>query len=96
MIIQRSKFVNNRGPGILIAAQKRAHNVSDVSITNNYFSTARPIKIKYAPGVLDSAICNNRYVVKRDRPNDISSVAVRDEYITVTAPCGGAGIRTRQ
>ena len=94
--IQRSKFLNNRGPGILVHAQKRSQNVSDVSITNNYFSTTRPIKIKYAPGVLDSAICNNRYVVRRDRSNDISSVAIADEFVTVTAGCGDAGIRTRQ
>jgi hypothetical protein len=93
--IQRSKFLNNRGPGILVHARKGTQNVSDVSITNNYFSTTRPIKIKYAPGVLDSAICNNRYVVRRDRPNDISSVAVADEFVTVTAPCGDVGIRTR-
>jgi hypothetical protein len=94
--IQRSKFLNNRGPGILVHAQKSAQNVSDVSITNNYFSTTRPIKIKYAPGVLDSAICNNRYVVRRDRPNDISSVAIADDFVTVTAACGDVGIRTRQ
>jgi hypothetical protein len=93
--IQRSKFLNNRGPGILVHAQKRAQNVTDVSITNNYFSTTRPIKIKYAPGVLDSAICNNRYVVRRDRPNDISSVAMADDFVTVTAACGDVGIRTR-
>lgn len=94
--IQRSKFLNNRGPGVLVHAQKRAQNVSDVSITNNFFSTTRPIKIKYAPGVLDSAICNNRYVVRRDRPNDITSVAIADDFVTVTAACGDVGIRTRQ
>jgi hypothetical protein len=94
--IQRSKFLNNHGPGILVHAQKRSQNVSDISITNNYFSTTRPIKIKYAPRVLDSAICNNRYVVRRDRPNDISSVAIADNFVTVTAACGDVGIRTRQ
>ena len=90
--IQRSKFLNNHGPGILVHAQKSTQNVTDISITNNYFSTTRPIKIKYARGVLDSAICNNRYVVRRDRPNDISSVAIADDFVTVTAACGDVGI----
>lgn len=94
--IERSKFLNNAGPGVLIAAQKKVGNIADVSIANNYFSTTKPIKIKYAPAVLDSAICNNRYVVKREQSNDITTVATRDEYVTVTAPCGDQGIRIRQ
>lgn len=94
--IQRSKFIDNAGEGILIAARKKANNVTDVSISNNYFAAQKPIKIKYAPGVLDSAICNNRYIVRRDQPNDITSVADRDEFMTVTAACGDQGIRIRQ
>ena len=96
VLIRRSKFLKNAGPGILIAAQKRAQNISDVAISNNYFQDTPPIKIKYAPGVLDSAICHNRYVVPRDTSRDLSAVGGGSGEITVTAGCGEVGIRKRQ
>jgi hypothetical protein len=96
VLIRRSKFLRNAGPGILIAAQKRAQNISDVVISNNYFQGTPPIKIKYAPGVLDSAICHNRYVVPRDTSRDLSAVGGSSGEITVTAGCGDVGIRKRQ
>ena len=34
--ITYSKFLDNVGPGILIAGQKGAHNISNVEITNNF------------------------------------------------------------
>lgn len=96
VLIRRSKFLKNAGPGILIAAQKRAHNVSDVAISNNFFQGTPPIKIKYAPGVLDSAICHNRYVVPRDTPRELSAGPGSSSETTVTAGCGDVGIRSRQ
>ena len=96
VLIRRSKFLRNAGPGVLIAAQKRAQNVSDVVISNNYFQGTPPIKIKYAPGVLDSAICQNRYVVPRETASDFSAVGDSGGQTTVTAGCGDLGIRSRQ
>lgn len=94
--ILRSKFLDNRGPGILISASKAAPNISSVEITGNFFRAAIPIKIKYAPGVLDSAICKNRYIVRQEETGDLVSVADRPKERTVTAGCGDPGLRKRQ
>ncbi len=94
--ILRSKFLDNAGPGILISASKGAPNISSVEITGNFFRAATPIKIKYAPGVLDSAICKNRYVVRQEESGDLVPVADRAKERTVTAGCGDPGLRKRQ
>lgn len=58
--IERSKFVNNDGGGIMITAKKG--RVSKVQILNNYFEGLRPILVEDAPKVASSQICDNRYV----------------------------------
>lgn len=94
--IAYSKFLDNAGPGVLISGQKGAQNISNVEITRNFFRNATPVKIKYAPGVLDSAICQNRYVVRREASADLATVDSRSEAVTIMAGCGDPGLRTRQ
>jgi Pectate lyase superfamily protein len=55
--IENSQFSNNAGAGILIDGGKGA--VADVEIRHNVFAGAHPLKVKYAPGVLDAAIYGN-------------------------------------
>jgi hypothetical protein len=57
--IERSKFVNNEGGGIMIAGKKA--RISRVQIQNNEFDGARPLLIEYAPRVAGSHICSNNY-----------------------------------
>jgi hypothetical protein len=94
--ISHSKFLDNAGAGILISGRKGAHNISNVEITSNFFRGAMPVKIKYAPRVLDAAICKNRYMVRREPSGDLTTVAARSDEVTVLASCGDPGLRTRQ
>ena len=95
--ILRSKFVDNLGPGILISGSKEAHNISNVEITGNHFRNLPPVKIKYAPAVLDSMICKNRYTVRREEAGgDLSTVGSAPREVTLQAACGDPGLRTRQ
>ena len=57
--IERSKFINNEGGGIMIAGKKA--RVSRVQIQKNEFGGARPLLIEYAPRVAESHICSNQY-----------------------------------
>ena len=93
--IARSKFLDNAGPGILIYGRERVTNISNVEITGNLFRGTPPVKIKYAPGVLDSAICQNRYMVRLEPSRDLATVASRPEVVTIMAGCGDPGLRTR-
>jgi len=58
--IERSKFINNDGGGVMIAGKKG--KIARVEIERNYFEGARPILIENSPNVASSKICNNRYV----------------------------------
>ncbi len=93
--IVHSKFVNNAGGGILISAKKGIHNVENVEITGNFFNDKPPIKIKYAPGVRDTDICRNRYVVRREPTNTPGVDAGPPREMTITARCGDPGLRVR-
>ena len=57
--IERSRFINNEGGGIMIAGKKA--RISRVQIQRNEFDGARPLLIEYAPRVAESHICDNRY-----------------------------------
>ncbi len=95
--ITRSKFFDNDGGGILIQAKKGAQNITAVEITRNLFKDSPPVKIKYAKGVLNSAICQNRYAVRQERaPGDLVSMARADREVIVLAGCGDPGLRKRQ
>jgi Pectate lyase superfamily protein len=65
--IERSQFLDNAGPGILIAGKKGA--VAKVELVRNVFKGNRPIVVKNAPQVLSTAICNNRQVMSQSAPS---------------------------
>jgi hypothetical protein len=65
--IENSKFIDNAGPGILIAGKKG--NVSNIELTRNLFKGNRPILVEDAPEVLASSICNNRQVTSEAAPS---------------------------
>jgi hypothetical protein len=65
--IENSQFLDNEGPGILIAGKKGA--VARVELTRNVFKGNRAIVVKNAPQVLSSAICNNRQVTTEAAPS---------------------------
>ena len=65
--IESSQFLDNEGPGILIAGKKGA--VAKVELTRNVFKGNRPIVVKNAPQVLSSAICNNRQLTTEVAPS---------------------------
>ena len=62
--IHNSKFLNNKGPGILVAGKKHASLISRLEITENLFVGELPLKIEYSPEVLQSQICRNRQIVR--------------------------------
>jgi polygalacturonase len=94
--ISNSKFLDNAGAGVLVLGRKGANNIRNVVITGNLFRGAMPVKVKYAPGVLDSDICHNRYKIRPEQPRDLATVGTLPEEITVMASCGDPGLRTRQ
>ena len=65
--IEGSQFVDNTGAGIQISGKKGA--VANVELTRNVFKGNQPIVVKNAPGVLSSAICNNRQVTSQSAPS---------------------------
>ena len=70
--IHNSKFLNNKGPGILVAGKKRASLISRLEITENLFVGALPLKIEYSPEVLQSQICRNRQIVRQVSDTGVS------------------------
>ncbi len=65
--IEGSQFLDNEGPGILIAGKRGA--VAKVELNHNVFKGNRPIVVKDAPEVLSSAICNNRQITPEAAPS---------------------------
>ncbi len=61
--IENSKFIDNAGPGILIAGKKGT--VAKIELTRNMFKGNRPILAEDAPEVLASSICGNRQLDAR-------------------------------
>ena len=93
--ITRSKFLDNAGAGIQILGKKGVSNVTDVQITNNLFRGAPPVKIKYAKGVLDSTICQNRYTVRPEPSRDLVTAGANSRDVIVLAGCGDPGLLIR-
>ena len=93
--ITRSKFLDNAGAGIQILGKKGVSNVTDVQITNNLFRGAPPVKIKYAKGVLDSTICQNRYTVRPEPSRDLVMAGANSRDVIVLAGCGDPGLLIR-
>lgn len=65
--IENSKFIDNAGPGILIAGKKGT--VAKVELTRNMFKGNRPILAEDAPEVLASSICGNRQLMPEATPS---------------------------
>jgi len=65
--IENSKFIDNVGPGILIAGKKGT--VAKIELTRNMFKGNRPILAEDAPEVLASSICGNRQVMPEATPS---------------------------
>lgn len=65
--IEKSKFINNAGGGIMIAGKKG--RVARVRIRDNVFEGNRPILVENAPAVQSSSICDNRSISKETAPS---------------------------
>ena len=91
--IENSKFIDNAGPGILIAGKKGA--VSKVELTRNMFKGNRPILAENAPEVVASAICGNRQVIPEAQPaNELNAFADPIEMMVHQNDCqDGADMR---
>jgi hypothetical protein len=86
VLIERSKFINNAGGGIMIAG-KRGH-VSNVKIFDNVFEEGRPILIENAPHVRSTAICNNRHIGQLAPPQEgLNAFAETVEVVSLQTDC---------
>jgi hypothetical protein len=85
--IEKSKFLDNAGPGILVAG-KRGH-VSNLEITANTFRGASPIEVENAPGVSLRSICRNRaYMPPPEAEKSLAAAAEPVPVLVVQSECG--------
>ena len=96
--IHGSKFLDNAGAGVLVSGKKGHPSIiSNVEITQNVFTGIMPIKIEYAPEVLDSAICRNRQIVpKTEASGRLSAYADSSELVVVQNVCGDRRLMLRR
>lgn len=94
--IHNSKFLNNKGPGIQVAGNKSASLISRLEITENLFVGAVPLKIEYAPEVLQSQICRNRQLVRQAVDTGLSTYQEPQEVLVVQHECGDSGLQVRR
>ena len=95
--IHNSKFLNNKGPGILVAGKKHASLISRLEITENLFVGALPLKIEYSPEVLQSQICRNRQIVREVADmGSLSTYQEPKELLVVQHECGDSGLQVRR
>ena len=86
--IERSRFINNAGGGIMIAGKKA--RISRVQIQRNEFDGAQPLLIEYAPRIADSHICDNRYKpFKRFDKAVFVKVSKPRHIVGMQKPCSG-------
>jgi hypothetical protein len=91
--IERSRFINNEGGGIMIAGKKA--RISRVQIQNNEFDGARPLLIEYAPRVAGSHICSNRYrPFRRVDMKMFEKVSRPKHTVGMQRPCSRAARRS--
>lgn len=85
--IERSKFIDNEGGGIMIAGKKG--EVVNVEIVHNLFEGAeRPILVENAPRVRSTSICENRYVRKEAVDNaGFNAFADKVEVVSLQMDC---------
>lgn len=94
--IHNSKFLNNAGPGILVAGKKNASLISRLEITENLFVGAVPLKIEYSPEVKQSQICRNRQIVRQAVDAGLSTYQEPKEVLVVQHECGDSGLQVRR
>jgi polygalacturonase len=95
--IHNSKFLNNKGPGILVAGKKNASVISALEITENLFVGEIPLKIEYSPEVLQSGICRNRQIVRQvAETGSLSTYQEPKEVLVVQHECGDSGLQVRR
>jgi hypothetical protein len=95
--IHSSKFLNNKGPGILVAGKKNASLISELEITENLFVGEVPLKIEYSPEVLQSGICRNRQIVRQvAETGNLSTYQEPKEVLVIQHQCGDSGLQVRR
>jgi len=84
--IERSKFIDNAGGGVMIAGKKG--EVADVEILHNLFEGPRPILVENAPKVRSTSICENRYIRKESVDNEgFNTFADKVEVVSLQTDC---------
>ena len=94
--IHNSKFLNNKGAGIVVAGKKHASLISRLEITENLFVGELPLKIEYSPEVLQSQICRNRQIVHQAVDPGLSTYQEAKEVLVVQQECGDSGLQVRR
>jgi len=94
--VHNSKFLNNKGPGILVAGKKGVSLISKLEITENLFVGAMPLKIEYSPEVLQSQICRNRQMVRQAVDAGLSTYQEPKEVLVIQQECGDSGLQVRR
>jgi polygalacturonase len=87
--IERSKFIDNAGPGILVAGKKA--RISQMRMTGNLFRGNRAFKVESAPGVA-AAICDNRQSSPQVQTSDgVNAYIEPIEIVSLQTACGETG-----
>ena len=87
--VEGSKFLDNAGPGILVAGKKA--RISNIEITRNTFRGNRPMVVENAPGVA-LGICGNRQKsVQAQPPGGFNTYAEPIEIMALQNDCGETG-----
>ena len=94
--VHNSKFLNNKGPGILVAGRKHASLISRLEITENLFVGEVPLSIKYSPEVQQSQICRNRRMVRQAVDAGLSTYQEPKEVLVIQHECGDSGMQVRR
>ena len=83
-----SKFIDNAGPGILVAGKKA--RVTKIEMTRNTFRN-NPVVVEYAPS-LAAAICGNRETsTATEHTGGFNAYAEPIEVVALQNDCGGGG-----
>jgi hypothetical protein len=83
-----SKFIDNAGPGILVAGKKA--RVTKIEMTRNTFRN-NPVVVEYAPS-LAAAICGNRETsTATEHTAGFNAYAEPVEMVALQNDCGSGG-----
>lgn len=85
--IESSKFLDNAGPGILIAGKKG--EISGLLISGNTFEGRVPIVVEHTRQVESKDICRNRHITYPPEPSGgLAPVVEPARTVVVQAECG--------